>query len=109
MSPKRLGIHFEHFENGLERSLKLHFGRVEIVSNLFLNTEIGEHHFYLDRLMDRYITNQEFLGEIFPVLSKEDIIVLKAILRRDSKLGKHDLDTIISQTLKKPQPPTGIY
>ena len=91
---QRLSKAFGEEENKFEHSLKLHLGRVEVVACLYVKTETGRHHFYLDELMFAHIKRRCLLGRYFPVLSKEDIIVLKAMLRRGPEAGKHDFEDI---------------
>jgi hypothetical protein len=91
---KRLSKAFGEEENKFEHSLKLHLGRVEVVACLFVKTETGRHHFCLDELMFAHIKRRYLLGRYFPVLSREDIIVLKAMLRRGLEAEKHDFEDI---------------
>ena len=66
----------------------------EVFGDLFIQTPAGVFEFRLDELM---ISRLEWIcldGFYFKTLSREDHIVLKAILRRTEELGKQDVQDI---------------
>jgi hypothetical protein len=71
-------------------------GRIEIYGSLHILTSVGLHLFALDAEM---ISRREYmrLASIkVPILSREDHIVLKAILQRGSEMDKSDVQDILA-------------